>query len=434
MPLRDLTPDDVPDPAPGTLADLPPGAQPDTYRGSILPFSTDAQGKPHLDWNAGVIGGLIDAVKLPGQVLSGEVQTPYSSTGQADPNLIPRTANLAMTMVMDKGPNLTYPRTPTAEDLKAAAQANYTKLQGSNLNIAGSAVADLASNTMQHLTDDRGIIAETAPKTFSLLNKLAEPPKDGFMSWSGLDAARQGFSDLSLEPGTEGFAAQRARSMLDDFRSNLRDSQMVQPATGAPPTMTPEAASQLYDEARSNYGAAMRSNDLTGTLDKANTGIVERAENRAAAANSGENLDNAIRSRVATFLQNPKNLAGFSGDEIKALNDVVQGSSVQNFMRWAGNQRALWSLLGMFLGGEHSGGIGAAVGGTAAQIGTSGLKAIENMMARRRVNAVDEMVRQNSPLGQQMPPGMTVSPMPPLGGRVVLPVLLTTPPKLPGWT
>jgi hypothetical protein len=83
---------------------LPP-QQP--WKGSVLPVSTDASGKVSFDPHAGIIGSMIDAFRLPGDVYTGKQPTPYSG-GNAnivnpeipspDTALFDRTRNLALTI------------------------------------------------------------------------------------------------------------------------------------------------------------------------------------------------------------------------------------------------------------------------------------------------------------------------------------------------
>src|SRR5690606_31145109 len=169
------------------------------------------------------------------------------------------------------------------------------------------------------------------------------------------------------------------------------------------------ATSELFKRGRGNYAAAMRSNDLTGKLDRANTGILERAEVRAQAANSGRNIDNTIRSKVASLLEKPKEVSGFSDPELAALNKVVEGGAGRNTARYIGNllgggggigQAGIGALGGA--GGAAVAGIpGAAVGAIAPAAVGAGAKAIANQLAKRSLNQVDELVRTRSPLYQE---------------------------------
>ena len=278
-----------------------PAQQP--YTGAILPFSTDAQGNASFDPNAGVLGGiqrLAQAAMAPGDVYSGKLPTPYSGSGssQASPEVTNRALDFATafspTSVASRAGELipgmaSQTVVPSAQQLKDTAAKGYAAARASPVSVPGDAVANMAQGVQQTLLNDHGIIQETAPKTYAILDKLANPPKvassagaaeihpnpPGFDvhtngpagvlyadtieqaqamankyglgandntvvgTYPGLEAARRGLSAITTEGGTEGFAAQKAIPELDKFID----------------TISPEAAT-----ARANYAAAMRSN------------------------------------------------------------------------------------------------------------------------------------------------------------------------------
>src|SRR5215472_17404703 len=238
----------------------PPGYQPFTgqpdapganYHGQLLPFSTDAQGKPYWDWNAGITGQLKSAFLLPGQVASGEVQTPYSSTGQMDPDLMPRIAGLASTLTMDAVP-LQLPRTatPTGQELRAAGRAGYEALNNSNLALQGSELNTLGQGIRQRLLGSEFIDSQAAPGTHALIDGLTSNPRGGYMPYPQLMKMRERLSDLSMTGGAEGTAARAARDQLDGFLTNLQDSQLQQGTLLGQPTMTAPEAAMVFREAR----------------------------------------------------------------------------------------------------------------------------------------------------------------------------------------
>ncbi len=434
---------------PRTLVQLGANEPLDTeeYTGSILPMRRDAQGGLHLAV-PGLISGLFDtaasAVAAPGDAYMGRLPTPYTqvrvpsndpesvgiaalrnvgvpATGGIAPDAINRAIDFASIFGGQPGvasragelmPGEIAAATPvpSAQALKQAAGAGYDAARASPLTVPGSDIADMAQQLQGQLASEHGVIPKTAPKTYAILDELANPPFGAEGNYSGLEAARRGLSSIAGEGGTEGYAAQRAIPQLDQFIDSI----------------SPTAA-----DARANYAAAMRSNDLTGTLDRANTGILERATTRAEATHSGTNIDNAIRQRVASLLEKPSEVGGFSDPEIAALQNVVAGTFPQNAARRVGNVLGGGGGLGQLaalgggalLGGHVIGGVeGPALGAMLAPaIGTSA-KGLENVLARRSLNNVDELVRQRSPLYDAMSSQM---PSPSLSGN-----LLTSTPTL----
>lgn len=390
------------------------------YSGSILPFSRDSAGNTHFDLTAGLPGQIWSALTLPGDVYTGG--TPIMANDQPNPSLLGRATNFAAMMspmnpAMRAG-DLPIPgqamapmtpqktAAPTAQALKDAASAGYDAFRNSDLQYHASAVADVARNIQNQLEQD-GIIAEHAPKTFSVINKvISDGSAPGAVATTAnMQAVRRSFGNVSGDP-TDTLAATRAKNALDGFL------QAPPPEAIVAGTATPESAAATADTLRTanaNYAAAQRSNALTGSLDRANTGILEQAEARAEASHSGRNLDNSIRQRVASLLQQPGAVSGFSNDELDALRGVISGGPVQNTSRVVGNFLGGGGGLGhlaatgaaALAGGHMGGGEGAALGAMVPGVLGVGAKALENSLAKRSLNSVDELVRQRSPLYQQ---------------------------------
>jgi hypothetical protein len=189
--------------------------------------------------------------------------------------------------------------------------------------------------------------------------------------------------------------------------------------SGPPLNFTQEqldALAATQREARANYATSFRANDISGELDRANTGIRERAGIRTAATHSGQNLDNALRQRVASFLEKPDNVAGYSQAEIAALNDFVNpGLGARNAARYSSNLLGGGGGLGSGFVGSAATGLGSYMTGNPAfgmAIGLGapalgyGLKQGQNALASRALNQVEEMIRMRSPLGEQMQAAM----------------------------
>lgn len=406
---------------------LPPGwtmvpEQPkrEPYSSALWPLSVDTEGKSHFDTNAGLLGMVRRAVTLPGDIYAG--QTPvFGQDTTWNPEMISRASELAALAspvnpavragdmaipgVMRATMEHINPGAPTAVALKEASGAGYDAARAAGLEISGEAVVDLARGVQSDLIGQHGIIPISAPETYGLLDKLTQQPRGGFVTLDSLEAARQGLGKIIGAGGREGFAAQQAKNRIDEFLGELGPSAVV----GGP--STPEgiqALAQTLRDARGNYAAAQRSNALTGTLDRAATGIEERALNRAQATNSGMNVDNAIRQRVASLLERPQEVAGYSGPEIGMLNDVLQGGPVRNAARRVGNllggggglAQSLMSGIGGTLGGMAADTPGIFLGAASTPVVGSLAKTLANALARRSLNQADEAIRMRSPLYQ----------------------------------
>lgn len=386
-------------------AAAPSSGESQAYTGSILPFSKDEQGNVSFDSNAGILGSIKRAVMLPGEVMKGDVQV-NGPDGRASPEVIGRSLEAASLMSpstpgLRSGVGLipgektqvrqSVPVVPSADDLYSAADDAYTAMRNSGVAYSGDAVRDFASGLKSGL-DTEGFIAKVTPKTQSILDDLANPPEGAIADIQGLQAARKAFGRIAQnfnEP-EEQAAAVRAIRGLDEFIGTDNPAAVV--------AGTASDAANALKTANANFASAKRSDLLTG---------VERAADlRAAASNSGANTGNAIRQRVASALLKPKEIAGYSPDEIAALEKIVTGTPAQNATRYVGNLlgggggmgQMLTTAIGAGGGAAAGGGVGAAIGAAAPIAVGSGSKMISNALTRKALQTADEAVRARSPL------------------------------------
>jgi hypothetical protein len=125
------------------------------------------------------------------------------------------------------------------------------------------------------------------------------------------------------------------------------------------------------------------------------------AEMRAAAANSGRNVSNTMRQRIADILLNPAQQRGWSASELALAEHIVRGSKTENAIR----------LLGNMLGG--GGGVGAVISAGAGAMATGGpgavaplvgysLKSLSNALTMRQIGKLSEAIRSRAPLAQSI--------------------------------
>lgn len=401
----DFTSADAP-PAPSSALPADVQGGPIMRQGMLWPVSIDASGGRHFDMTAGLPGALWNAVTLPADVYSGKTPV-HLPNGQYNPDLLNRSLNFAMLAGGDMSPGtgqMVAAAAPTEQALKAAGGAGYDALRNSGLELDPGAVASAATGLQNDLTR-QGFGAAVAPSTHAVLDQVANPPKGAISTVNDLLAIRQNLGNLSMAGGQEGAAGGIAKRGFDSFLGS------ADPASVLAGTIAPQDAAAMLRDAAGNYGAAMRSNEITGALDSANTGIAERAEARAHASHSGANIDNAIRQRVASYLQNPSNVAGLAPNEIAALNGVVQGGIVQNLARRIGNiaggggglGQLAAGTAGALAGGHIMGPEGAALGAMIPTAIGMTAKGVENSLSRRLLNNAAAMIRQNSPLYRQAP-------------------------------
>lgn len=445
------------------------------YHGTVLPFSRDAQGKTSFDpFNAGLLAALVKsgyaAARAPGDVATGKLPI-MTETGQYNPDMVNRATDFATMFAASPAPGgmptrQLAPTAPTATELQEAGSAGYNAARQAGVEINPQILADTASRLTNDLTR-RGFGAQVAPKTHALLEQAATPPSGPgvlrtLTTIDDLEALRRNFSELAGAGGSEGGAARGAIKGVDQILERLTPADVVAgtaaanaasihpnpgggfdihtngpagvlyatdmaqaqkmaaqyggPGGGAAPGLRftqdqLDALSQTQRDARANYAAGFRVNKLNGELDRANTGLVERADVRSGATYSGLNFDNRLRQNVASFLEKPANVRGYSDAEIEALNQFVNpGFGLRNATRYAGNLLGGGGGLGAGFTGSAATALGSYLTGNPAAgmaigLGTPalgyGLKKGQNALASNALGNIEEMIAMRSPLGAE---------------------------------
>lgn len=382
-----------------------------SHTGVILPISRDKQGNSHFDADAGILGSIRRAVALPGQVYRGEVQM-QDASGNISPEVIERATEFATTVspaapgmrsgemivpgiakAIEKAPVAL----PEAAAIKETAKAGYEAGRQAAVDFHPEAVKSLALAVKQSL-DENGVLAVLAPKTHRILSALSNPPKGAVAArLSSVEAARRSFGNAAKDFSnpTEQMAGKVAREALDRF--------MREPPEGAVLSGDAKAAAKVIREADKNYAAAKKSEALGSLLSK--------AENRTAAANSGLNLGNTLRARVADALNNPKIASRFTPDEIAALEQINRGSRTANATRYLGNAlaagggigaSALGGLTGVAANQFGSGALTAGIIGAAVPATGYAMRKTSEKLTLKALENADKVIRANSPLAKSI--------------------------------
>jgi hypothetical protein len=284
--------------------------------------------------------------------------------------------------------------------------------------------------------DTDGVIAKNAPKSYEILDELTNLPEGAIVQLSDLDAARQAFRDAAMDFAhpKEQLVATRAIAAIDDFVAKADPGSVLAGPAGS--------AGQVQSAARGNVAAAKRSGTLAGELGEAprgRTGIQATAELRAAAANSGRNLDNTIRQRIASLLLDPKQAAGFTAAEKEALEEVARGTPTRNAIRTIGNLLGGGGGLGAVVTGAGAGAAGGYLGGPVGMAAGAaipavgwGAKSIGNKLTSGALSAVDEATRMRSPLYQELLKNApTAAQTPEKRAALIRALLMARPPPAP---
>lgn len=286
--------------------------------------------------------------------------------------------DLALAAARPKAPSVPKVEAPTITELKTAAEGAYKSPEVLNLEIKPGTMRTYSDNAKLSLNQD-GFDDIVAPKTFALLERIQNFPPNATVTGQNLNSLRKTLGKVagSNDP-TERAAASMAIDHLDDFIPKIGRQDVL----GGDPA----AAAAKLEEARGNYAAAMQSEKI----DKKTV----RAQIRADASNSGMNVENAVRQRMADVVLNPKEARGLSSAELQQAQRISEGTKLQNTLRYTGNALGGGGGLGAVITGIPSAGIAPAVG--------FGLKLISNRMTLQQANRLSEAIRMRAPLASSV--------------------------------
>lgn len=279
---------------------------------------------------------------------------------------------------------------PTAAALRAAADAAYKAPEVAALKLHPQTMALFGQETAASL-ERGGYDPLLAPKTFGLLDKTGNVPEGTpFVTAQNFDTLRRQLGKAAESTDrTERKAATLAKNKLDDFMANIPQNAVLEG--------DPQAASETLQVARGNYAALMRAQQFDSALDA--------AERQAARAGVGGNWENATRQQISRILNSPAKIRGYSPDERQALEDYVAGNFTRNSLRVAtkvmGGDNPLMAAI-------HAGLAWPTWGlSLAAPLTGYALKRINNALSQRDLDALGEMLRSRSPLGDEMRAGLS---------------------------
>lgn len=382
-------------------------------RGAILPQTKYSDGKWEWDIHSGVPGAIINGLTAPGRAYRGEMpmneRNPETGESRTSEQAVSASRDTAALGGINAPPgarsvgmgSARRPEPPTGQELIREGGRQMDQVRGMGVDYKAQAVGNMAQGVRQELIND-GVLPEIAPSVHRILDRLTTPPEGGVANWQGIEAARKAFNPGNFTTPTEQMAAKRVQAALD---------RMVTDANPADVLAGPAAdAGRLWSEARQNYAAGKRSEKISGENYSAGLGISERAAQRADAANSGQNLDNTLRSRVTSLLQNPRAVAGFNEEERAALRSFVEGDVTRNTLRKVGNilgggggmGAAVSGLGGAMVGNQVAGLPGMAAGVVPPLVGMAA-KGAQNRAGQKALDAVDVLVRSRAPMANRQP-------------------------------
>jgi hypothetical protein len=323
--------------------------------------------------------GLESATNAAGELIAPDLAAKRDR--QKDYETAKGDVDLAMTAVAPGKVRAPKVSAPSIQELKTAAKADYDSPEVKGLVVKPDTIKNYGSTARADL-NNQGFDENVAPKTFGILSKLDEIPAGATVTGDNFNSLRKmlGKAAGSIEPA-EKAAASMAIERLDNFIPSIPAGEVIAGDVSA-------AASKL-ETARGNYSAAKQSEKIDEKL--------VAAETRAAAANSGMNVANTIRQRMADVAINPKQQRGLRPEEIETAKSIAEGTRGQNVMRAAGNALGGGGGMGSVAAG-FAGSVAAGPLGALAPVAGFALKALGNKLTIRQAEKLSEAIRSRAPL------------------------------------
>lgn len=288
-------------------------------------------------------------------------------------------------------------RAPSVEAIRDAARAGFQSPAVKSLEIRPAPVATWAQSTKGDLTNS-GLGDVVADKTWRTVSALENVPAGAKVTGNDLHALRQQLGKIAQEvdPATrratpDAAAATKAIKSLDEFiNAGIKRTDVI--------AGDPASAAKIWKEARGNWASATKADKLDM--------IQFRAELRAAAANSGQNIDNTLRQRMVDIMADPAKARSFSKDEQKLMQRVIEGSDTRNTLRFTSNMMGGGGGVGMpivaAIGGAATAGAPIPFAGAALPLVGMALKKMQNALAVRELDQLHTLIRSGSPLARRL--------------------------------
>jgi hypothetical protein len=212
---------------------------------------------------------------------------------------------------------------PEPSVLRQQAKTAYGKLDNAGVFYDMGQSADFGSritNALDTAKFDPGL----HPKAAALVDRIRKDTTGRPLSMTNLQTLRELTSDVLKNPDpSERRIGNAIASTLDDWVEG------TQPAMG---NMGGPEIAQTWKDARTLWRSARTAEDIGWTLNK--------AINRAARTNSGQNTENAIRQNIGAVLDRelkPGSPSKYNPVEEQMMEQIVKGTGPQNAMRTVGN-------------------------------------------------------------------------------------------------
>jgi len=396
-------------PPPPAAPPAPPTA---AYRGSILPFSKDEKGNISFDpLGSGITGAMYQAFTLPGRVYRGETKVDPSDPrfmgevmnfagsfgGGVNPAV--RSGDRAIPGVVRNAPDPLSVPAPTGAKLLETGGRQLNEFRDMPVRYNPEHAPVLAQQIENKLIDE-GVFAHESPGLYAALarlrnNKPQQPGDDILFTPANLHSLRKNIANQFGKQNENQHGVGVAFNLVDDFIKN--------PPASAVLAGPAAEAGAVFESGLGNYAAGMRDKELQN--------IKRTADLRAASANSGQNTDNTLRSRITSHILDQKKIRGYTDPEVAMLEGIPEGTTANNILRAGGNiLGGGGGAVGTSLAGMAAYGLGNMFGlgqpaatafGVAAPIVGNIMKRAAGKGTREALDEASQTMRQRSPLFQE---------------------------------
>jgi hypothetical protein len=294
----------------------------------------------------------------------------------------------------------TAQKIPTTQAIKGAASAAYKDAEEAGAILRPEAIKRTTAE-IQNALAEFGYHPGLQPKVGVILGEL-DRVSNGNITAKGVDTIRK----LAIAVAKSNDPSERTLGgmiirRLDDMMIDLKPEDVVQGNA--------EEAVAAITKARGLWKVKVKS-ELVDDL-------LERAKRQAARTNSGGNLQNSISQKFSKILDNEKMRRLFDKEEIKAIEEIVNGTITRDTLRTIGrlapsSNSALGPLLyGMGGAGSYMAGgfpaaamaIGVPAVGMIAKAGGTALTkgAVNRLSNQVRSNAISRAPQQTTPVDPQ---------------------------------
>lgn len=355
---------------------------------------------PILSTTAEVAGSMAMPLGKAGAVKTGLAQGALYGAGNSEGDLTQRASDAAVggavsgalggavagvaRAVGSKAPSAA----PSIQELKNEAKKGYRSDAVREFEVAPQSVANAATNIRARL-DAEGFDEIIGTKAHGILKRLENVPAGASVTGLNLHSIQKtlGKASGSMDP-QEKAAASMALREFNDFLENL-------PATRVLKGSADDFVSTMR-EANANYSRAMQA----GNIDHK----IITAETRAAAANSGMNVANTIRQRMADVKLNPKQSRGMHPDDVATAGAIAEGTRGGNLVRKLGNMAGGGGGMGTLVSGAIGMGVAGAADPSSTFMGLAlpafglAMRGAGNRMTLNQAHKLSEAIRNRAPL------------------------------------